>query len=156
MLSCVWALWPTHVHSIVNNLWTTVDGVHVFFVDPACHTGWGSFAWDHPTLWHCKTEVCCWQEQFTGTHMLPSLSSVLCVHLFPTARYWITIYCSFSLGTAVKLEKIPCHGIFLTCSVCYWWLGQAWASPTLAWLHCVRACVCLLACLRGPTTYRKF
>ena len=30
-------------------------------------------------------------------------------------------------------------------------LGRAWASPTLAWLHCTRACVRLL----GPTTYRK-
>ena len=27
------------------------------------------------------------------------------------------------------------------------------ASPTLAWLHCAHACVCLLACLLGPTTY---
>jgi len=29
------------------------------------------------------------------------------------------------------------------------------ASPTLAWLHCTRTCVCLLACLLGPATYRK-
>jgi len=86
-------LWPTHVHSIVNNLWTTVDGVHVFFVDPACHTGWGSFAWDHPTLWHCKTEVCCWQEQFTGTHCylvyhqyyVSTCSQLLCTELLSTA-----------------------------------------------------------------------
>ena len=27
------------------------------------------------------------------------------------------------------------------------WLGRAWASPTLAWLHCTLACVCLLACI---------
>ena len=35
-------------------------------------------------------------------------------------------------------------------------LGRAWASPTLAWLHCACACVCLLASLLGPTTYCKF
>ena len=35
-------------------------------------------------------------------------------------------------------------------------LGQAWASPTLAWMHCARVCVCLFVCLFGPTTYRKF
>ena len=29
----------------------------------------------------------------------------------------------------------------------YCWLGRAWASSTLAWLHCGSACVCLLACL---------
>ena len=34
-------------------------------------------------------------------------------------------------------------------------LGRAWASPTLVWLHCICACVCSLACLLGPTTYRK-
>ena len=33
------------------------------------------------------------------------------------------------------------------------YLGRAWASPTLAWLHCARVCVCLV--LGGPTTYRK-
>jgi len=27
------------------------------------------------------------------------------------------------------------------------YLGRAWASPTLAWLHCACACVCLYACL---------
>ena len=26
-------------------------------------------------------------------------------------------------------------------------LGRAWVSPTLAWLHCTRVCVCLFACL---------
>ena len=26
-------------------------------------------------------------------------------------------------------------------------LGRAWASPTLAWLHCTRVCVCLFVCL---------
>ena len=31
-------------------------------------------------------------------------------------------------------------------------LGRAWASPTLAWLHCAHACVCLLACLDRPLT----
>ena len=29
----------------------------------------------------------------------------------------------------------------------FMYLGRAWASPTLVWLHCARACVCLLACL---------
>ena len=29
-------------------------------------------------------------------------------------------------------------------------LGQAWASPTLARLHCAHACVCLLACGHIP------
>ena len=35
-------------------------------------------------------------------------------------------------------------------------LGRAWASPTLAWLRWARVCVSMLACLLGPTTYRKF
>ena len=36
------------------------------------------------------------------------------------------------------------------------YLGRAWASPTLAWLHCARMCVSMLVCLFEPTTYRKF
>ena len=33
-----------------------------------------------------------------------------------------------------------------------WLLGWAWASPTLAWLHCGSVCVSMF----GPTTYRRF
>jgi len=34
-------------------------------------------------------------------------------------------------------------------------IGASLSEPTLAWLHCTCACVCLLACMLGPTTYRK-
>ena len=54
---------------------------------------------------------------------------------------------------------VGCHGLdFLSCSIgsTVFYLGRAWASPTLAWLHCARMCVSMLVCLFGPTTYRKF
>ena len=35
-------------------------------------------------------------------------------------------------------------------------LGWAWASPTLAWLHCGSVCACTLVCLFGLTTLRLF
>ena len=35
-------------------------------------------------------------------------------------------------------------------------LEWTWASPTLAWLHCAHACVCLLACLRPYTINFKW
>ena len=58
--------------------------------------------------------------------------------------------------------------VYITCIVAidewlHWWyklLGRAWASPTLAWLHCTHACVCLLACLLAyldrPLTVNHF
>ena len=33
------------------------------------------------------------------------------------------------------------------------YLGWAWASPTLAWLHCSRVCACLCACLLALSIY---
>ena len=36
------------------------------------------------------------------------------------------------------------------------WLGRAWASPTLVWLHCTRACVCMFVCLRPYTKNFKW
>ena len=36
--------------------------------------------------------------------------------------------------------------IFTLCSFCKW-LGWAWASPTLAWLHCTHTYVCMYVCM---------
>ena len=42
-----------------------------------------------------------------------------------------------------------------TCTVGdFIYLGWAWASSTLAWLHCT--CMCIYPCLFEPTTYCKF
>ena len=35
-----------------------------------------------------------------------------------------------------------------------WSFGRAWASPTLAWLHCTRVYISMLACLDRPLTVK--
>ena len=52
----------------------------------------------------------------------------------------------------ISLGGVGLRKLFLNAYLPGVLLGRAWASPTLAWLHCIRMCLSIY----GPTTYRKF
>ena len=63
----------------------------------------------------------------------------------------IPAQCKTSKGVYIFLDVWIDH--VLQASVCLiTCLGRAWVSPTLAWLHCARVCVSMLACLDRPLT----
>ena len=72
--------------------------------------------------------------------------------------WWLTLYlyivcsqngkCPQTFDHVPTPTRCPTHRRKLLSCL----LRRAWASPTLAWLHCAHACVCLLACLDRPLT----
>ena len=52
------------------------------------------------------------------------------------------------------IHFILCSLYYEVCGIYHYGtsLGRAWASPTLAWLHCACMCVSMLACLDWPLT----
>ena len=69
-----------------------------------------------------------------------------------------TYMCDIVVGQYVDILIHCVYNVNLSTQYPYWYvlLGRAWASPTLAWLHCTRSCVCLLACLDRPLTVNHF
>ena len=103
----------------------------------------------------------------------PKCSSMLDTHRNDSIHRYIEHVISHKLenpGTAVRGEgggissQIGCPTLSLACVLFYiyacesfilhltYWLGRAWASPTLAWQHCRSVCVSMLACLDWPLT----
>ena len=72
------------------------------FVDTAHLTGWESCAWEYVILQN-RGLVLAGTILILRTQMLPNLDQYSHV---PTAAK-ITVYCFFSLGTAVKLVTVP-------------------------------------------------
>jgi len=75
-------------------------------VDPAHHTGWESCAWEYVIL----------QNEFGVGSTIPILRTQMLLNLHQYSQDQITVYCFFSLGTAVKLEKQKNHPTYLSTS----------------------------------------
>ena len=63
---------------------------------------------------------------------------------------YLLIHCYYSPHPHWSTWLLVQYHIWCNITSCPIWnllLGRAWASPTLAWLHCAHACVCLSVCL---------